>query len=131
MTESTVDVVTGADGSLIVRPHGVLGAEDAVELRHTLVHAVRRLRPMRLILDMRDVRDLDSINVGTLAAACHLGDDHQVAVFLDNPSLTIAGRLAAAGIAGHRLRHVSTARTAGDGTHQEDLPDHPVGAPAG
>ena len=110
MTASAVDVETGADGSLIIRPHGVLGAEDAVELRHTLVHAVRRLRPLRLILDLRDVDDLDPINVGTLAAACHLGDDHQVAVFLDNPSLRIADRLTAAGIAGHRLRQVGAAR---------------------
>ena len=108
MTEPAVDVVTSADGSLIIRPHGALGADDAVELRHTLVYAVRRLRPLRLILDLRNVHDVDSINVGTLAAACHLGDDHQVAVFVDNSSLTIADQLSAAGIAGHRLRHVGT-----------------------
>jgi len=83
-----------------------------VELRHTLVHAVRRLRPLRLILDLRHVEDLDSINVGTLAAACQLGDDHQVAVFVDNSSRTIAGRLTAAGVADHRLRHVGPARAA-------------------
>jgi anti-anti-sigma factor len=112
MTEPAVDVVTSADGSLVIRPHGVLGAEDAVELRHTLVHAVRRLRPLRLILDLRHVEDLDSINVGTLAAACQLGDDHQVAVFVDNSSRTIAGRLTAAGVADHRLRHVGPARAA-------------------
>jgi len=112
MTEPAVDVETTADGSLIIRPHGVLGADAAVELRHTLVHAVRRLRPLRLILDLQHVHDLDAINVGTLAAACHLGDDHQVAVFLDHSSPAIAGRLAAAGVAGHRLRHVSPARAA-------------------
>jgi anti-anti-sigma factor len=109
MTEPAVEVVTSPDGSLIIRPRGVLGADAAVELRHTLVHAVRRLRPLRLILDMRNVHDLDAINVGTLAAACHLGDDHQVAVFLDNSSPTIAGLLASAGIAEHRLRHGGTA----------------------
>jgi len=112
MTEPAVDVVTHADGSLIIRPHGALGAADAVELRHTLVHAVRRLRPMELILDMRHVQDLDSINLGALAAACDLGDDHQVAVFLDNSSSTIAGRLTAAGVAGHRIRYVGSARAA-------------------
>jgi anti-anti-sigma factor len=106
MTEPAVDVVTSPDGSLIIRPHGALGAESAVELRHTLVHAVRRLRPLRLILDLRHVDDLDAINVGTLAAACRLGDDQQVPVFLDNSSQTVAGLLAAAGVADHRLRRV-------------------------
>jgi anti-anti-sigma regulatory factor len=67
---------------------------------------VRHVRPLRLILDLRDVHDLDSIAIGTLVAACHLGDDHQVAVFLDNSSVMIAGRLTAAGVAAHRLRHV-------------------------
>ncbi len=110
MTGPAVDVVTGADGTLVIRPHGVLGADDAVELRHTLVYAVRRLRPLRLVLDLRDVHDLDSINVGTLVAACDLGDDHQVAVFLDNSSPAIADRLTAAGVADHRLRHIRTAQ---------------------
>jgi anti-anti-sigma factor len=108
MTEPAVDVITSPDGSLIIRPHGVLDADAAVELRHTLVYAVRRLRPLRLILDLRHVDELDAINVGTLAAACHLGDDHQVAVFLDNSSRTVADLLAAAGVADHRLRHVGT-----------------------
>ena len=106
MADTAVDVVTTADGGLVIRPRGVLTAEDAVALRHTLVHVLRHVRPLRLILDMQDVHDLDAINVGTLAAACRLGDDHQVAVFLDNSSFTIAGRLTAAGVATHRLRHV-------------------------
>jgi anti-anti-sigma factor len=112
MTEPAVDIVNDPDGTLVIRPHGVLDADAAVELRHTLVYAVRRLRPLRLILDLRDVHDLDAINVGTLAAACHLGDDHQVAVFLDNSSLTVAGLLASAGVADHRLRRVGMAAVA-------------------
>lgn len=106
MTGSAVDVETSADGSLVIHPRGVLEADDAVELRWTLVHAVRHIRPLRLILDLRDVDDLDPINLGTLAAACYLGDDHQVAVFLDNSSTGIADLLSAAGVASHRLRHV-------------------------
>ena len=85
MDDATVDTITSADGSLILRPHGVLGAEHAVELRHTLVHAVRHVRPLRLILDLADVRDLDPINLGTLAAA---------------------------GVAHHRLRHVGMPQAA-------------------
>ncbi|AGZ40821.1 STAS domain-containing protein [Actinoplanes friuliensis] len=112
MTEPAVDIVTSPDGSLIIRPRRILDAEAAVELRHTLVYAVRRLRPLRLILDLSDVHDLDAINVGTLAAACHLGDDHQVAVFFDNSSPAIADLLASAGVADHRLRRVGMAQAA-------------------
>lgn len=105
MSGAPVDVETSPDGTLVIQPHGVLDADDAVELRRTIVHAVRRVRPLRLVVDLRDLQDLDAINLGTLAAACYLGDDHQVAVFLDGCSPVIAERLAAAGVPGHRLRH--------------------------
>ncbi len=107
MTDALVDVETAPDGSLIIQPHGVLDADDAVELRRTLVHTIRRIRPLRLIFDLHDVHHLDPINVGTLVAACHLGDDHHVAVFLDHSSAAIAGQLTAAGVPRHRLRHVA------------------------
>ncbi|PRY29889.1 STAS domain-containing protein [Pseudosporangium ferrugineum] len=115
MTEATVGVETGPDGSLIIQPHGILGADDAVELRRALVDAVRHVRPLRLILDLHDVQGLDPINVGTLAAACHLGDDHKVAVFLDNSSAAVAGQLTAAGVPHHRLRGVSSPHPASSG----------------
>ncbi|MEJ3748172.1 STAS domain-containing protein [Actinomycetes bacterium KLBMP 9797] len=106
MNGATVDVDTTTDGTLVIQPHGTLHAEDAVELCRTLVQAVRRIRPLRLILDLHDLHDLDAINLGTLAAACHLGDDHQVAVFLDHSTPAIAERLAAAGVPSHRIRHI-------------------------
>ena len=109
MSGATIDVESSPDGTLVIQPHGVLDADDAVELRRTLVHAMRRLRPLRLVVDLRDLQDLDAINLGTLAAACHLGDDHRVAVFLDHCSPAIAGRLAAAGVPAHRLRHTASA----------------------
>ena len=109
MSGATVDVDTTADGTIVIHPRGVLDADDAVELRRTIVHAVRRTRPLRLVVDLRDLQDLDGINLGTLAAACHLGDDHHVAVFLDNSSRAIADRLTAAGVPSHRLRHVDAA----------------------
>ncbi len=93
-----VDVVSRADGALVVHPHGVVGADCAAELRRVLVHAVRRVRPSRLIVDLGDVSHLDPINVGTLAAACFLCDDHHVSVRLDNTPASLTGRLAAAGI---------------------------------
>ncbi|MEV4639535.1 STAS domain-containing protein [Actinoplanes sp. NPDC049548] len=109
MADATVDVETRPDGSLIIQPHGVLDAEDAVDLRRVLVNAVRHVRPLRLILDLKDVRGLDPINLGALAAACHIGDDHQVTVFLDNSSALVAGQLAAAGVPHHRLRDIGAA----------------------
>ena len=113
MSGATVDVDTTTDGTLVIQPHGTLHAEDAVELRRALVRAVRRIRPLRLVLDLHDLDDLDAINLGTLAAACLLGDDHQVAVFLDHCSRDIADRLAAAGVPSHRLRHIGIPAQAG------------------
>ncbi|MEV6350511.1 STAS domain-containing protein [Actinoplanes sp. NPDC051851] len=109
MSSATVTLETLPDGTLVVHPHGVLDAGDAVTLQRTLVDAVRRRRPLRLVIDLDDLRDLDPINLGTLAAACHLGDDHHVAVFLDHSTPAIAARLSAAGVPAHRLRHVEPA----------------------
>jgi anti-anti-sigma factor len=106
MSGATVDVETTPDGTIVIQPRGVLDAGDAVALRRTIVHALRRTRPLRLVVDLRHLRDLDAINLGTLAEACHLGDDHRVAVFLDYSSRAIADRLTAAGVPGHRLRHI-------------------------
>ena len=71
-----------------------------------LVHTVRKVRPLRLILDLADVPALDPINLGTVAAACGLGDDHQVAVFVHNPSSLLVEQLMAAGVPHQRLRQV-------------------------
>ena len=105
MLGSVLDVRTSTDGSVVITPHGVVGLDRAVELRQVLVHTVRRVRPLRLILDLADVPELDPINVGTVAAACDLGDDHQVAVFVHNPCETLADQLTAAGVPHQRLRH--------------------------
>ncbi|MCA2216612.1 STAS domain-containing protein [Jidongwangia harbinensis] len=107
MSVEPVTVTTGPDDTVTIRPLGDLSAEHAVGLRGTLVHAVRRLRPSRLVVDLRAVSHLDSISLGTVAAACHLGDDHHVAVFIENPSATIASQLTAAGVAAHRLRNAA------------------------
>jgi anti-anti-sigma factor len=97
MTGPTVDVNTTPDGTVVIKLHGVLDTGNAVELRRTVVRAVRHTRPRRMVIDLNDVADLDPINVGSLAAACHLGDDHDVVVFVDHSSSTIADRLIAAG----------------------------------
>jgi len=113
MSDRDVDIAIRDDGSLVIRPHGTVGPDQAVYLQQTLVHALRHTRPLRLILELRYVADIDPINVGTFVAACGLGDDHQVAVFLDNPSDDIADRLAAAGVPRQRLRHTVLPEPAG------------------
>ncbi|WP_436534401.1 STAS domain-containing protein [Actinoplanes sp. HUAS TT8] len=107
MTATTVDIGTGPDGTLVIRPHGSLGDTDAVDLQRALVHAIRHTRPLRLVVDLIEVGQVDPINLGTLAAACLLGDEHKVAVFLDHPQPEVADRLASAGVPAHRVRHVT------------------------
>ncbi|GAB7051765.1 STAS domain-containing protein [Catenuloplanes indicus] len=102
--DMTLDVSTRADGSLVIRATGDVGVEDAVQLRQTLVHAVRRTRPLRLIVDLAGAESVDSINVGTFAATCALADVHQVAVFFDDPAPELAAQLATAGVPPWRLR---------------------------
>jgi anti-anti-sigma factor len=104
MSNTAVDVRTGEDGSVVVQPHGALGVDCAVQFRQVLVHTVRRVRPLRLILDLGDVSEVDPINLGTLAALCDLADDHHVVVFMENSSPTVAVQLTAAGVPPQRLR---------------------------
>lgn len=104
MSNTAVDVHTGVDGSVVVQPHGPMGLDCAVHFRQVLVHTVRRVRPLRLILDLGEVSDMDPINLGTLAALCDFADDHKVAVFMDNSSAAVATQLTAAGVPPQRLR---------------------------
>ena len=104
MSNFSIEVRTEADGSIVVRPSGALDSECAVEFRQVLVHVVRKLRPLRLILDLRGVTTIDPINLGTLAALCGLADDHRVLVFLDGPSAELAAELRAAGVPALRFR---------------------------
>ena len=105
MSNTSVDVRTGVDGSVVVvQPHGARDLACAVPFRQVLVHAIRKVRPLRLILDLGDVPDVDPINIGTLAALCDLADDHHVVVFMDNSSAAIAIQLQAAGVPPQRLR---------------------------
>ncbi|MBM2622693.1 hypothetical protein JIG36_45060 [Actinoplanes sp. LDG1-06] len=95
---------TGDDGTVVITPRGVFGSDGGGELRRVLVHTVRRVRPFRLIVDLADVPELDPLNVGSVAAACELGDDHQVSVEIVSPRGEVSERLAAAGVPHQRLR---------------------------
>jgi anti-anti-sigma regulatory factor len=104
MSNTAVDVRTDADGSVVVQPHGPMGTDCAVQFRQILVHTIRKVRPLRLIVDLGDVPDVDPINLGTLAALCDLADDHQVVVFMENLSAEVATQLTTAGVPPQRFR---------------------------
>ncbi|MBU2669213.1 hypothetical protein KOI35_37450 [Actinoplanes bogorensis] len=93
-------MLTRDDGTVVI----TLSGSDDGELRRVLVHTVRRVRPFRLIVDLGDMHDLDPLNVGSVAAACALGDDHQVSVEIVSPRGEVTQRLAAAGVPHQRLR---------------------------
>ncbi|BFU46207.1 STAS domain-containing protein [Krasilnikovia sp. MM14-A1004] len=107
MDAPPLDVRTESDGTVIIRPVGGIDAADAVRLQQVLVHTLRKVRPSRLVLDLAAVSRLDPISAGTVSAACGLGDDHDVAVFVHNPSSGIAEQLCAAGVPHHRLRRTA------------------------
>jgi anti-anti-sigma factor len=103
MDAPAIEVSTEPDGTVVIRPSGEIDATDAVQLQRVLVHTVRKVRPARLILDLSAVSRLDPISVGTVSAACELGDDHQVALCVHNPSSHISDQLAHAGVPRQRL----------------------------
>ena len=109
MSDFSVDVQTDGDGSLVVRPHGTLDTDCAVQFRQVLVHAVRKVRPLRLIVDLAGVAEIDPINLGTLAALCDLADDHHVVVFLESAPISVAADLRAAGVPSQRFRLAAAA----------------------
>ncbi len=104
MLGSVLEIRTAEDGSVVICPHGAGDPGRADELRHALVHALRRVRPLKLIIDLNDVSELDPFELGSVAAACDLGDDHHVSVFVCSRSGAVAARLTAAGVSPSRLR---------------------------
>lgn len=100
---SDVETRTEPDGSLVIQPRGALGGDRAVALRQILVHAVRKVRPHRLVVELGDLHTLDAIILGALAALCGLADDHRVAVLLANPTPAIRSELMAAGVPAQRI----------------------------
>jgi anti-anti-sigma factor len=103
---SDVETRTESDGSLVIQPHGAMDADRAVAFRHVLIHAVRKVRPPRLVVELGDVPALDGINLGTLVALCGLADDHDVELLLINPTAEIRAELRAAGVPAELIRYV-------------------------
>ncbi|GAB3939120.1 hypothetical protein GCM10027614_20650 [Micromonospora vulcania] len=66
---ATVDVDTSSDGTLVIRRRGLLDADEAVDLRRTVVRAIRHDRPLRLVVDLSHVHGLGPIK-GYPPTAC-------------------------------------------------------------
>jgi anti-anti-sigma factor len=102
---SDVETRTEPDGSLVIQPHGVMDTERADPFRQLLIHAVRKTRPRQLIVELGDVRKVDAIHLGTLAALCGIAEDHRVKLLLVNPSAELRAELLAAGVPAQRIRY--------------------------
>jgi len=102
---SDVETRTEPDGSLVISPRVELDAARAVPFRQLLIHAVRKVRPRRLVVDLGALPTLDAIHLGTLAALCDVADDHRVALVLANPTAEIRSELLAAGVAAERIHY--------------------------
>ncbi|BCJ45711.1 hypothetical protein GCM10010168_58690 [Actinoplanes ianthinogenes] len=106
MLGSVLDISTADDGSVVICPHGAGDSVCGAELRLALVHLLRRVRPMVLIVDLCDLPEPDPFHVGSVAAACVLGDEHQVLVVVRSPSGAVTDRLTAAGVPRQRVNPV-------------------------
>ncbi|GAA4600461.1 hypothetical protein BJY16_003538 [Actinoplanes octamycinicus] len=106
MLGSVLEISTADDGTVIICPHGAGDSVCGAELRLALVHLLRRVRPLMLIVDLCGLAEPDPFYVGSVAAACDLGDDHQVAVFVRSPSGAMTDRLTAAGVPRQRVNPV-------------------------
>jgi anti-anti-sigma factor len=104
MANSSVDVRTDVDGTLVVQPHGAVDDHCATQFRQMLVHVVRRVRPLCLIIDLSDVSSVDATNLGTLLALCDLADDQHIRVFLEGATAAVAIQLRDAGVPSPRVR---------------------------
>jgi anti-anti-sigma regulatory factor len=103
MLGSILEIRTADDGTVVICPHGMGDPARADEFRQALVRLLCRVRPLRLVVDLSDVPDLDPIELGSVVAACDLGDDHQVPVFVRSPSGAVTERLTAAGVPRQRV----------------------------
>jgi anti-anti-sigma regulatory factor len=104
MANTSVLVRTDQDGTLVVRPLGAVDESCAPAFRQTLIHAVRRVRPVDLRVDLGGVPFVDPLHFGTLAALCELAADlHiRVVVAVSDPALVLG--LRAAGVPGQCIR---------------------------
>jgi anti-anti-sigma regulatory factor len=104
MANTSVELRTDPDGTLVVRPLGAVDDDCGRLFRQMLIHAVRRVRPLSLLVDLRAVPVVDQLHVGTLAALCELADDQHVRVVVAVGDPALAIQLRAAGVPGQCVR---------------------------
>lgn len=104
MANTSVELSTDEDGTLIVRPVGAVDDGCARVFRQMLIYAVRRVRPLSLLVDLRSVPFVDPLHLGTLAALCELADDQHVRVVVAVTDPALAIELRAAGVPSQCVR---------------------------
>jgi anti-anti-sigma regulatory factor len=98
MANTSVELRTDQDGTLVVRPLGAVDDGSAQVFRQMLIHAVRRVRPLSLVVDLRAVPSVDPLHLGTLSALCELADEQHVRVIVAVNDPLLAIQLRAAGV---------------------------------
>jgi len=111
MANTSVELRTEQDGTLVVRPLGAVDDECGRLFRQTLIHAVRRVRPLNLLVDLRDVPFVDPLHLGTLAVLCELADEQHVRVVVAVHDSALVIQLRAAGVPGQCIRSTVKAET--------------------
>ncbi|GAB3844488.1 STAS domain-containing protein [Dactylosporangium cerinum] len=80
MSEILVTSESPDDASVTVALRGAVEGADAPDLRRVLLDVIMRVRPSRLLIDLRAVTAVDAFAVGTLQAAVELAGDVQLSV---------------------------------------------------
>src|SRR5437763_1445848 len=104
MANTSVEVETDQDGTLVVRPLGAVDDSCGRGFRQAVVHAGRRGRPLSVLVALRAVPFVDPLHLGTLAALCELADDQHVRVVVAVTDPALALELRAAGVPGQCVR---------------------------
>lgn len=105
MVDAVVVTRTRRDGSVVVELRGDIGLAATAELRHALVSALLRRRPVRVVVDMRRVRQVAAEGIGTVVAGREVAADRDVVMVIHRPTAMVAGQLRAAGLPGACIQH--------------------------
>lgn len=82
--------------TIVVRLSGDLDDSTVPGLRRTLIDVIMRRRPARIVIDVREVTEIDSVAIGTLRAACDMASDAHLVVGVRAGRSPVVDRLTAA-----------------------------------
>lgn len=87
-----------ADGTAAVEVRGELDISLSDQLRQVLVDAANRLRPPRIVVDLRHVTFIDSTGIGALAAGRNAARSVGVELVVRHPTDFVARQLRSMGL---------------------------------